>query len=250
MSSPQPGFPEDLVRRRPLPLAQLYRRAHNSRTPQERHLAAFYLWEVALRLLSSVALVEYAALGEHDEAIDQRLTKLGGRGDLGLWWQVARLLVPLLADRGDPYFGWVRGVLFGGRPADLAALTALQAAVDEHKPEGRDRAIPTLSLERLITALIVYRNRELGQGVDWRRSAEEYARLGNRLLGAAAEVFARLDVLAGRRLVFLTNRRASAEAAPVLDRFELTGEVPVRLQPVTLAAGAPGTRRAPNGSTC
>jgi hypothetical protein len=40
------------VRRLPLPLAQLYRRAYSSRTPQERHLAAYYLWEAALRLLS------------------------------------------------------------------------------------------------------------------------------------------------------------------------------------------------------
>src|SRR5262249_17264446 len=36
---------EDLVRRLPLPLAQLYRRAHNAKTALERHLTAFYLWE-------------------------------------------------------------------------------------------------------------------------------------------------------------------------------------------------------------
>src|SRR5262245_53062934 len=52
---------EDLIRRLPLPLAQLYRRAHNAKTPLERHLTAFYLWEASLKLLGAVALVEYAA---------------------------------------------------------------------------------------------------------------------------------------------------------------------------------------------
>ena len=38
---------EDLVRRLPLPLAQLYRRAHNAKTPLDRHNAAYCLWEAA-----------------------------------------------------------------------------------------------------------------------------------------------------------------------------------------------------------
>ena len=54
---------EDLVRRLPLPLAQLYRRAHNAKTPLERHNAAYYLWEAALKLLGSVAIVAYAERG-------------------------------------------------------------------------------------------------------------------------------------------------------------------------------------------
>ena len=118
-------------------------------------------------------------------------------------------------------------------------LAALQVALDEHD-EGRNDVKTTSPLERLFSGLVAYRNRELGHGVDWRRSAEEYARLGNLLLEAAAEVFARLDVLAGRRLVYLTNLRASADVIPALDRFELTGEVPIRLEPVTLDPEATG----------
>jgi hypothetical protein len=34
---------ESLVRRLPLPLAQLYRRAHNAKTPLECHHLAYYL---------------------------------------------------------------------------------------------------------------------------------------------------------------------------------------------------------------
>jgi hypothetical protein len=39
----------DLLQRLPLPLAQLYRRAYNARTPLQRHLTAFRLWEASAR---------------------------------------------------------------------------------------------------------------------------------------------------------------------------------------------------------
>jgi len=39
---------EALLARLPLPLAQLARRAHNAKTPLERHLTAYYLWEASL----------------------------------------------------------------------------------------------------------------------------------------------------------------------------------------------------------
>ena len=46
---------ESLIQRLPLPLALLYRRAHNAKTPLERCLTAFYLWEASVKLLSSCA---------------------------------------------------------------------------------------------------------------------------------------------------------------------------------------------------
>ena len=41
----RPELPSDesLMQRLPLPLAQLYRRAHNAKTGQERCFAAYYL---------------------------------------------------------------------------------------------------------------------------------------------------------------------------------------------------------------
>ena len=42
-------FPdEELVQWLPMPLAQLYRRAHNAKTALERHNTAFFLWEASL----------------------------------------------------------------------------------------------------------------------------------------------------------------------------------------------------------
>ena len=46
---------EALAQRLSLPLAQLYRRAHNAKTARDRHLTAFYLWHAALKLLASAA---------------------------------------------------------------------------------------------------------------------------------------------------------------------------------------------------
>ncbi len=53
---------EELLQRLPLPIAQLRRRSQNATTPLECHHAAFYLWEAALKLLGSVAVVEYVHL--------------------------------------------------------------------------------------------------------------------------------------------------------------------------------------------
>ena len=48
---------EDLVRRLPLPLARLYRRAHNAKSHFDRHQAAYFLWEASVRLLASTAVI-------------------------------------------------------------------------------------------------------------------------------------------------------------------------------------------------
>src|SRR5881392_2340808 len=107
---------EDLIRRLPLPLAQLYRRARNAKTPLERHLTAFYLWEAALKLLSASAVVGYARAGAPDPTLNDRLKNLA-RPALGHWWEFVRLLAPWLADHGDDAFRRTRDLLLG-RPRD------------------------------------------------------------------------------------------------------------------------------------
>ena len=103
---------DTLARRLPLPLAQLYRRAHNAKTPFERHLAAYYLWEAGLKLLASVAVVAYAERGPAAPEIADKLKNLA-RPAVGHWWEFVRLLVPALADAGDPAFVQLRDRLFG-----------------------------------------------------------------------------------------------------------------------------------------
>src|SRR5438552_9746575 len=103
---------EQLLQRLPLPLAQIYRRAHNAKAILERHLTAFSLWEASLKLLASVAIVEYAQCGEADPQLAEKLQNLA-RPQLGHWWEFVRLLVPVLADKGNEAFQQVRDLVLG-----------------------------------------------------------------------------------------------------------------------------------------
>ncbi|MFM9960603.1 MAG: protein kinase domain-containing protein [Planctomycetaceae bacterium] len=59
---------DDLIPRLPLPLAQLYRRARNAKTPQDRHHHAFYLAEATLKLAACLRIgaVLSQGLDPHD----------------------------------------------------------------------------------------------------------------------------------------------------------------------------------------
>src|SRR5690349_1069171 len=87
---------EDLLRRLPLPLAPLYVRAQNAKSPLDRHLTAFLLWEAALKLLGSTAIVAYAERGTSDPRLTECLAHLA-RPALGHWWGFVRELTPVLA---------------------------------------------------------------------------------------------------------------------------------------------------------
>src|SRR5438874_10414045 len=89
----RPAPADELLRRLPLPLAQLYRRAHNAKSPRDAHDCAVYLWEAALKLLASSAIVTAAAEGPPPPEIAERLKNLA-RPSLGHWREFVRLLLP------------------------------------------------------------------------------------------------------------------------------------------------------------
>lgn len=92
---------ETLERRLPLPLARIYHGVYIGKSAKDRVLTAYYLWEAALKLLASVAVVEYAenSTAQSDEQLNTRLSNLA-RPAVGHWWEFIRLLVPLLAREG------------------------------------------------------------------------------------------------------------------------------------------------------
>jgi serine/threonine protein kinase len=220
---------EQLLRRLPLPLAQLYRRAHNSRTAIERHQAAYYLWEAGLKLLGSVALVDFA--GRHSPApeLAERLQSLA-RPSMGHWWEFARRLVPILADGGDVGFIGVRDLLLGRARDDLPRAAGLDAVLCEHF-DGRGGARSTVRLAELFERLVRYRNQvAAGHGAAGLKETAFYERMGRALLAGVAEVLGRLDVLAGRRLVYIAEVRRQASRRWIVERFELIGETAHRLE--------------------
>ncbi len=91
---------EAVLRRLPLPLAQLYRRASNAATALERHQAFWYCWEAAIKLLGSSVVLEFAERPTSSAQHRERLQSLA-RPSLGHWWGYCHTFLPLLAG-SDP----------------------------------------------------------------------------------------------------------------------------------------------------
>jgi WD40 repeat protein/serine/threonine protein kinase len=234
---------EALVQRLPLPLAQLYRRAHNAKTPLERHQAAYYLWEAGLKLFGSVAVVSYAEQSHHDAALAERLQNLA-RPAVGHWWEFIRLLVPVLADAGDPAFAAVRHLVLGRTRDDLPRVAGLDAALVEAL-DGKSGARTTVRLTELFDRLVRYRNREFGHGAAGLKRAAFYERVGGALVAGMAQLLDRLDVLAGRRLLYLGEVRRLAAGRWLIDRYELRGESARRLESLDLPESESSRRLLP-----
>lgn len=229
---------EDLARSLPLPLAKLYRRAHNAKAPTERHNAACYLWEAALKLLGSVAVMAYADHPDHDAELIEALKKLA-RPSLGEWWSLTRRLVPILADSGDAGFRRLRVQLLDRKPrGDLPQVAELDLALGEALGT-QEAARGTVRLADVFDRLIRYRNRELGHGAAGLRQGEFYEAMGRTMLAGVAELLDRIDVLAGRRLIYIDEVRLQKSGSFLIDRYLLAGESARRLESLERLASTP-----------
>jgi hypothetical protein len=221
-----------------LPLAQLYRRAHNAKTPLERHLAAFYLWEAGLKLLGSVAVVEYARRPDPDPQLAERLQNLA-RPSLGHWWEFVRRLVPVLADQGDESFRQVADLVLGRTRDDCPRAAGLDAVLREAL-DGQSGSRATVRFTELFDRLVRYRNQEIGHGAAGQRPSAFYERMD------VSEVLSRLDVLAGRRLLYIAEVR-QVQGVWLVQRYELASgnacRIPSLELPHTEAARLPFAER-------
>jgi WD40 repeat protein/serine/threonine protein kinase len=225
---------EQLLQRLPLPLAQLCRRSQNAKTPLERHLTAYYLWEAALKLLGVVAVVEYAELKDQDAELTDKLKNLA-RPSIGHWWEFVRRLIPVLADNADAGFAAARELLLGRARDDLPRAAGLYAALTEAL-EGQGGARSTVRLTELFDRLVTYRNREIGHGAAGQKAGEFYQRMGSALLAGLLQILGKLDVLAGRRLVYVADVRRVASGGWLVEAYSLLGETARRLEPWELPA--------------
>lgn len=218
---------EDLIRRLPLPLAQLYRRANNAKTAIEQHLTAFYLWEVSIKLLAATAVAEYVARGERDPTLDEGIRNLANPG-LGQWWECIRILVPKLG-RNDAAFHEVQEQVFGAPRDDLPQTILLSQLLREEVILTRGLR-STVRLAELIEQLIGYRGREIGHQVGAERATTYHERMAPALLGAFTEVFTTISPLAKRDLYLLSGHEPEARGQRLFG-FWLTGEQPVQSAP-------------------
>ncbi len=226
------GLDEDLIRRLPLPLAKLYRHAANAKSALDRHQAAYFLWEAALKLLAVSAIVTYAERPEHDPKLAEQLKTLV-RPSLGEWRKYLRLLLPALS-AGDEAFRAIKAQLDGSRD-DLPRAAGLDAVLRETL-ESKPGARSTVRLDELFDRLVTYRNQELGHGAAGLRTPAFYDRMGKALLAGLGDILQRLDVLAGRRLIYLADVARTPSGNWLVERFELIGETARRLDPLDLPA--------------
>jgi hypothetical protein len=229
---------ESLLQRLPLPLAQLYRRALNAKTPLERHLTAFSFWEAGLKLLAAGAIVEFARQGECDAALQERLKNLA-RPALGHWWEFARLLVPRLAERGLRAYVAVNELLLGRKRLDLPRVAELDAELC-HFQTGKEERRVHVQLAGLFDRLVQHRNQMQGHGAPGQIKDAIHKRLGRALVAGVAELWGQLDVLGEGRLVAIGEVRQLA-GDWLVERFELIGGNPRRLPSLSFPHEA-GTR--------
>ena len=213
----------ELLERLPLPLAQLYRRAHHAKTSLARHLAASHLWEASLKLLASVAVVEYAALGRNVATLEDKLRSLV-RPALGHWWEFVRLLVPVLAEQ-DEHFARTRDLVLGRQRDDLPGAAGLDAALrDVLTDRGSSSSRSTVRLTELFDRVVHYRNREIAHGAPEALSSEFLDRMARALVSGLADILRHLDVLVGRHLIYVAEVRRQASGRWLIERFELRGQ--------------------------
>jgi hypothetical protein len=225
---PELPFDEDLCRKLPLPLAQLYRRAHNAKSAQERHHAAYYLWEAALKLLGATAVVTYLdAASTPSGRLAEALQNLA-RPAIGHWWEIVRLLTVELADR-DAAFARLRDLLLGRARTDLPRVAGLDAALIATL-EQRSVSHATVRLSELFDRLVRYRNSDFGHGAVDMKHSSHYEELGRALLSGVPQLLQHLDVLAGRTLVYLADFDRLPTGAWLVGRYELSGEAPRRVK--------------------
>ncbi|HZY86994.1 MAG TPA: serine/threonine-protein kinase, partial [Gemmataceae bacterium] len=234
-------FQREYLLRLPLPLAQLYSRAHNAKDARGRHDNTFYLFEAFVKLAAAPAVACYlreVELGSpRVEPLDRLLAHLA-LPSLGQWVAVLRDLSQYFSRRPDAAshpLGHVHRQLTAPR-RDLPALLALYCRI-KNGPDGAPAGGQACSVLQVFDALVQYRNGVFGHGAGRFESFYEQE-MGPLLFPAANEVLAEgtLDPLGpgGSRLVYLAEVRTLDDGRGEIGLRELVGLQGERMAPLAL----------------
>ncbi len=144
--------------------------------------------------------------------------------------------------------------VLGRQRDDLPRAAGLDAALRDVL-DGAAGGRVTVRLSELFERMVRYRNQEMGHGAPGQRDAAFYDRMGRAILLGVGEVLGRLDVLAGRRLVYVADVRRQSSGHWLIERYELIGRArsagsnrwsgpSPRLPCCRVRAGSTSTRRA------
>jgi serine/threonine protein kinase len=217
---------DDLIRRLPLPLAQLVRHAANAKTPLERCYAGFYIGEAALKLLGSVTVAAFAGRPVSDPKLEEKIQSLA-LPSLGDWRDLALSLLPELHD--DPGFATLAAFSSKKETGDLPRLAALDAVFRTMLDE-KGGSPAAVRLDEFTLRNVRFRNRYIGHGRLDSQPQELLEKLGTVLLPGMCELLSRFDVLAGRSLHYVAEIKKASGDRFAIDRLLLQGESPRRLE--------------------
>lgn len=227
--------------RLPLPLAQLYKRAHNGKDPRSQHDNAYYFFEVLIKLMSCTLLTSYIGDSQRGEsqsqAVDREIANLR-RASIGHWVAMLRVLARHFG-QGAGAASHPLGHLWeqlNEKHRSISGLTRLYQRI-KNRVDGSPANDRTCTITQLFDALPHYRTDTIGHAAS--RSEAFYADdLGPLLYDAMSELVAP-DMLhpigpAGSRLVFVTDLRGVGQERYEMGLRELVGSESTRAAPLIL----------------
>ena len=221
----------DLLSKLPLPLARVYLRALNARSPADRHMNAYYLMEAYIKTAVAVWGQSYVKGAAGDPRVDESLAALG-MPSTGQWVGLLRELVGFFGRQEGPSAHPLKplSATFSERAPDWVKSMALARAISE-KDGVKLGFGAKMSPCDLFDILPAYRNKNLGHGAVALESVQE--RFGALLLEAAEELLDRADPMAGHEMVYVEEKRDLGGGSTRVDRLGMMGAMPMRMQSLT-----------------
>lgn len=236
------GFRRDYLLRLPLPLAQLYSRAHNAKDTRTRHDNCFYIFESLIKLSTCPLIGSYLddlkRGKDHNEQVDRALSHLA-LPSLGQWVGMLRELSRHYGEsdttRGHPLRPVWRQLTRKHTIGDSPGIVGLYRRI-KHGPDGKLSADTKCNLLDLFDRLVRYRNDVVGHGGPRFDNFFENE-MGPLMFPAVNEVLddRNFDPMGppGSRLVYMTEMRMVSEGKFEVSLRELIGLQGERSAPMT-----------------
>lgn len=221
----------ELVERLPLPLAQLYCRAHHAKMPLERHQSAYFLWEASVKLLASIALAESGDLDDGN-LFTSRPNPNGSVFEGREWWHLLQTLSPRLA-KSCPGFRSLEEFLNRPITADLPRAAELDVLLQETQAERQNPQDGT-TIRDLMERIARYGQNQTAREALNPKENDYYEWVVGTLLSGIVELLGRIDLLFTRPILFVADARKQASGAWLIEQYDLRGETPHRLESLLL----------------
>ncbi|MEO0476310.1 MAG: hypothetical protein AAF085_10150 [Planctomycetota bacterium] len=239
------GFRRDYLLRLPLPLAQLYSRAHNAKDTRTRHDNCFYIFESLIKLATCPLIGSYLddlkRGKDHNEQVDRALSHLA-LPSLGQWVGMLRELSRHYGEsettRGHSLRYVWRQLNRKHTVGDSPGIVGLYRRI-KHGPDGKLSADTKCNLLDLFDRLVRYRNDVVGHGGPRFDNFFENE-MGPLMFPAVNEVLNERNFEPmgppGTRLVYMTEMRMISEGKFEVSLRELIGLQGERSAPMTFGA--------------